>query len=225
MRAYYAANKLRLDKQNRQWALGHPEKVRQHKRDWKAGNYQYHVESGKEYRKRCATEINARARAKYHANLEKRREQSRRNAAKYRQKYPERVAVENARWKSLRRANDPLFRARHNLRGKLWKALKRNQKAGSTLQLLGCSLPEFRNYIEGKFVDGMTWENYGKIWVFDHIIPCAAFDFRKPDDQRRCFHYTNIQPLFAMDNLRKGAKQLGVPPTDAIQETGATAGQ
>jgi hypothetical protein len=51
----------------------------------------------------------------------------------------------------------------------------------------------------------MTKENYGK-WHVDHIIPCAAFNFNNEEEQRRCFHYTNLQPLWAEENIKKGAQ-------------------
>lgn len=74
------------------------------------------------------------------------------------------------------------------------------------MELLGCTLEEFKSHIEKQFDDKMTWENYGAYWHVDHIIPCASFDLTKEDDQRRCFHYTNMQPLEAHANMRKGAK-------------------
>lgn len=84
-------------------------------------------------------------------------------------------------------------------------------KAHSTYELLGCSLEEFIAHIEGKFQDGMTWQNHGRWkfgeppkWHIDHVIPCAAFDLTDPEQQKACFHYKNLQPLWARDNLRKG---------------------
>ena len=71
------------------------------------------------------------------------------------------------------------------------------------INLLGCTIQEARNHIEKQFIDGMSWENYGK-WHIDHIKPCASFDLTKENDQRKCFHYTNLQPLWAKDNLVKG---------------------
>jgi HNH endonuclease. len=53
----------------------------------------------------------------------------------------------------------------------------------------------------------MSWDNYGRDgWHIDHIRPCASFDLTDPEQQRQCFHYTNLQPLWAADNIRKGAK-------------------
>jgi hypothetical protein len=92
------------------------------------------------------------------------------------------------------------------LRSRLSMMLRYKWKSGSTLTLLGCSFDDFVIYLESKFEVGMTGENYGTVWHVDHIMPCAIFDLTKPEHQRRCFHFSNLQPLFASDNLRKGAK-------------------
>jgi len=90
---------------------------------------------------------------------------------------------------------------------RIYHALKgTTKKSARTEALLGCSFFDFRRHMQAKFTDGMTWENYGQGWHADHIIPCAAFDLSKPEDQRKCFHYTNLQPLWGPDNLAKGAK-------------------
>ena len=71
------------------------------------------------------------------------------------------------------------------------------------------STAELVTYIEKLFVDGMSWDNYGPTgWHIDHIKPCASFDLTNQDEQRQCFHYTNLQPLWAADNIRKGAKMV-----------------
>jgi hypothetical protein len=71
--------------------------------------------------------------------------------------------------------------------------------------LLGCTLEFLKGYLEAQFVEGMTWDNYGE-WHIDHIIPCADFDLSNPVAQETCFHYSNLQPLWAEDNLKKGNK-------------------
>lgn len=79
-------------------------------------------------------------------------------------------------------------------------------KSAKTIELLGCSIFDFMKYLELKFLPGMSWGNHGfgdDKWHIDHIIPCAAFDLAKEEDQRKCFHYTNMQPLWQKDNLSK----------------------
>ena len=78
-------------------------------------------------------------------------------------------------------------------------------KSSQTLTLLGCDMPFFMRYLECKFTDGMSFSNYGE-WHIDHIIPCDNFDFTKPEDQAKCFHYTNLQPLWGLDNRIKSNK-------------------
>jgi len=99
------------------------------------------------------------------------------------------------------------YKIKHVLRTRLWHALK-NQKADKkyrTKQLTGCELPFLKGYLEAKFVEGMTWENHGE-WHLDHIKPCCSFDLKEEEEQKKCFHYTNLQPLWAADNLSKGGK-------------------
>jgi len=70
---------------------------------------------------------------------------------------------------------------------------------------LGCNDETFKEYIQSKFTEGMSWENRGfRTWHIDHIIPINSFDLTDPEQQRKCFHYTNLQPLWWLDNLRKG---------------------
>ena len=97
------------------------------------------------------------------------------------------------------------FRILVNLRRRLWCAIKNNQKSGKTLELLGCSIFEFKEYFKSLFSKSMTWDNYGE-WEIDHKIPCSSFDLSKALEQKKCFHYTNLQPLWAKDNMRKSNK-------------------
>lgn len=74
---------------------------------------------------------------------------------------------------------------------------------------MGCSTETLKLHLEKQFKPGMTWGNHGvKGWHIDHIKPCASFDLTKPDDQLKCFHYTNLQPLWWHENLSKGDKPI-----------------
>jgi hypothetical protein len=104
---------------------------------------------------------------------------------------------------------DPCFKILHSLRNRLRVALKLSglSKNESAKNLVGISIEGLKKYLESKFKTGMTWENYNKFgWHIDHIIPCASFDLSKPKEQTKCFHYTNLQPLWWYENLAKGAK-------------------
>lgn len=80
-------------------------------------------------------------------------------------------------------------------------------KSDKTIKLLGCSFAELKSYIESKFINGMTWDDVitSKIHL-DHIIPVVAFDLSNPEQQAKCFHYTNLQPLWKEDNYKKNDK-------------------
>jgi len=85
-------------------------------------------------------------------------------------------------------------------------ALRGTVKSKRTMELLGTSIDNFWSHLESKFKPGMSRNNYGKRWHIDHVVPCAYFDLTKPEEQFKCFHYTNLQPLWAKENLKKGAK-------------------
>ena len=105
--------------------------------------------------------------------------------------------------KRKRRQTDPYFRLKGNLCKRLSKALKSRQKSGMAINDLGCSIEEFKLYLTNKFQPGMTWDNYGK-WHIDHIRPLSSFDLSDISNIREACHYTNLQPLWAIDNIKKG---------------------
>ena len=106
---------------------------------------------------------------------------------------------------------DPIFRIKQTLRKRVLNALKTVgiKKAHKTVELIGCSVEMCKEHIEKQFQEGMGWHNHGPLgWHIDHIIPCSAFDLTDPEQQKKCFHYTNLQPLWYHDNLSKGSKIL-----------------
>jgi hypothetical protein len=110
-----------------------------------------------------------------------------------------------------RKLIDPEFKIVKILRSRLASVLHRKNiiKHTSTLALTGCELPFLKEYLESKFTEGMTWENHGE-WHIDHIRPCISFDLKHAEEQQKCFHYTNLQPLWASENLKKGSKYKDV---------------
>lgn len=100
---------------------------------------------------------------------------------------------------------DPNYKLKKYLRTRVWGALKENVKSNRTIALLGAGIDTVKSHLQSKFTDGMTWENYGE-WHVDHVVPCDSFDLSVKENQRKCFHYTNLQPLWAIDNLKKSNK-------------------
>jgi len=115
-----------------------------------------------------------------------------------------------------RRKNDIKYRITGNLRTRLNTAIKHNYKSTSTKKLLGCTVEFLKNRLESQFTEDMSWDNYGrkegmKCWEIDHIKPCAKFNLIKAEEQRKCFHYSNLQPLWATDNQKKRDKHIKTP--------------
>ncbi len=116
-----------------------------------------------------------------------------------------------ARSKRKRYWNSIHHRVKELVSRSILKAVRKNGtiKIAKTLELLGTDIPTFRAWLESKFQDGMNWRNIGKFgWHIDHVIPCSSFDLADEKQQRKCFHYTNLQPLWWRDNLSKGNKIL-----------------
>jgi hypothetical protein len=108
---------------------------------------------------------------------------------------------------------DPQFRTANKLRARIYNALKSAglTKNKRTEDLLGCTINEARRYIETLWQPGMSWSNHTKKgWHIDHIRPCASFDLTDPEQQRACFHYTNLQPLWGIENELKNSNYKGV---------------
>jgi 5-methylcytosine-specific restriction endonuclease McrA len=125
----------------------------------------------------------------------------------YRNKNSSKIAARRRKYRALRKSIDPNFRIIKSIKNGMTKAIKHNAKAGHTIELLGCSIEYFRAHLENQFTEGMTWDNYGyRGWHIDHIIPLSYFDHNDPEQQKRAWHYTNLQPLWARDNIRKSNK-------------------
>jgi len=105
------------------------------------------------------------------------------------------------------------YKLKRLLRIRFITSLKKNKvrKNNSILNLLGCSIQDFRNHLESQFKPEMNWSNHGEVWEIDHIIPCSKFDLSKLEDQQKCFHYSNSQPLFKTTEIAEnfGYREIG----------------
>jgi len=108
-----------------------------------------------------------------------------------------------ARWRKSPAA--AAYRLMNSTRTRIAAAMKDKgaRKHSRTLTLLGCTVEKYRAYLEAKFLPGMTWDNHGE-WHVDHIIAVSRFNLSTKAGQRAAFRYTNTQPLWGPDNIRKG---------------------
>lgn len=110
--------------------------------------------------------------------------------------------------------DNPDVQIRRALRARIIHALNGDNKSANTMALIGCDIEFLKSHLEAQFLEGMTWGNYGvrnrtwkdNWWTVDHIRPCALFDLSNPEEQRICFHWTNLQPMWWRDNISKSDK-------------------
>ena len=149
---------------------------------------------------------------KEYYNRPENRERAKQRTRDWRKNNPEKAKENKELYKPRRnqrardkRATDPSHKIRVNLGSRICKAVKHGHKSAKTMDLIGCTIEELKQHLQGKFEDGMTFDNYGE-WHIDHITPCIAFNLLDPEEQRKCFNWENLQPLWAKDNMSKGGK-------------------
>ena len=125
----------------------------------------------------------------------------------YRKKNAAMLNNKSNQYQKTRKIEDIDFKLRCVLRSRISKAIKNNQKTGSAVKDLGCPIDSFKKHLESQFTEGMSWSNYGrKGWHIDHIKPLSSFDLTDPEQFKKACHYSNLQPLWAEDNLKKSNK-------------------
>lgn len=198
-KCYVNKNKEKTLNRIKEWSQNNREKTRIAKTKWRKKNADYH----KEYYKKRVNEDPFYNSNLYLKNVEKHRAGSKR----YRQAHPK----HNQEYIKRRLETDDNFRLARNLRHRIIYALKlsKTKKETPTTKLIGCTIEDLKIYIESMFSPTMTWENYGSYWQIDHIIPCINFDLTKLEEQYKCFHYTNLQPLFTVTTTINGITYLG----------------
>jgi len=180
-RKWQTNNKIKLRKIQYKWVKKNPEKVKLSSKKYAENNKDKIKKDQKEYRKNNKQKEKLR-----HKNWHK----------------------NNPEYRKLRRSNNINIRIADSLRSRIRLALKGNQKSGRTLDLLGCSINVLKEHLELNFKPGMTWDNYGRDgWHIDHIKPLSKFDLCDKKQIKLACHYFNLQPLWAIENLRKGNRE------------------
>ena len=155
--------------------------------------------SYQEYRDSKKEEIKSYMKDYYKNNLEKRK--------KYLEKNKEILSLKRNNSEKKRRDSDSLYKLKIYMRNRIWFYLKKTdiRKKNTTFEMVGCLPQQLKIFLEQKFIDGMSWDNQGK-WHIDHIIPLSSA--KTEEELYKLCHFTNLQPMWASDNIKKGAKIL-----------------
>lgn len=183
-------NKEKITEYNKNYWKNTKEQQTERHKVWVEQNKEHVKQKSKEYRLKHGKEI------------DKKTWQKRKNDPEYREKHNAYIRE----WCKQKRKNDTEYKIKQNCRRRIREMLNNDNASGKTLsseKYTGCSTYQLQCHLERKFKDGMTWNNYGKAWHIDHIIPCASFNMNKAIDVMACFHYTNLQPLWSNENIKK----------------------
>ena len=209
----YQKNRTEVLKRVKQYALENKEKVRGYK---------------KSYAEKNRERINANHRMHWGEYYAKNRDKFLRKAKKYSLENRERISVRSkiyntthrkqlAKYQRDRRKASVNYRLAYRLMIRLHGAIKDGYKSGSAVRDLGCTIDELKFYLEGQFKDGMTWDNWSlKGWHIDHKIPLDFYDLTDRQQLLKACHYTNLQPMWAKENLSKGAKITTIIDTTEV---------
>lgn len=230
---YYSANKVAISEKTQKRYISKKDQIRAQAKEYRDRNVVQKRQKDKEYCRLNREKISKQLKEKRALNPEyykakarsvrqnRTPEQKKRLAdwqKEYRAKNRDRILAHKETRRHIIReqnrirgnkkaATDIHFRIVKNLRSRTRFALKKwnTVKSDTTEKLLGCTIPQFKEYFSSLFTDDMTWDAFmrGEIHI-DHKTPCVKFDLRIPEEQARCFHHTNLQPLWELDNLKKG---------------------
>lgn len=188
------------------------EKKSKYSKDYYNKNKTKCVERIKAYYDKNATLIKQNKKTYYQKNALKYKQYRQENSEYFKQYYKansEKIKKNKKKYDKIyqkeRRKIDPLYKLsqgiRNLIRGSFTRNCKNFRKQSKTIMLLGCTIPELRDHLAKQFQKGMTFENYGK-WQIDHRIPLASA--KTQEEVEKLCHYTNLQPLWAIDNIKKG---------------------
>ena len=200
---YQAKCKLCVNTYNKEYYLANKEKIKTDCKIYKSKNLIEIREKDKNYTANNKDKISQYKKTYYKNNINKYKE--------YDIKNRDRKNAQALKRTLHKLKTDPIYRLQFNIRSRIKAAfrLKKATKCKKSEELLGCSIKIAKEHLESKFLPTMSWENYGKYWHIDHIVPCNSFDLSTEEEQKKCFHYTNLQPLFAVTQIINGIEYVG----------------
>jgi len=188
LKEYRQKNAELLKEKLKQYKEKNNEKLKQKRKEYYIKNKEKISEYNKNYRKNNIEKELNRVKVYYEDNKKDIIHKSSIRSVKKRQKYP-------------------IERLKHNVRNRVRDYIKSNgiKKTNKTFDIVGCTPEDLKRYLEERFISNMSWENYGK-WHIDHKIPLSSAS--NEEELYKLCHFTNLQPLWAEDNIRKGNKLI-----------------
>lgn len=197
---YRKKNKDKLNKYHREWYKSNSEKAKGYNNNLTKSKKE---DRNLKKKNRYHTRYKEQYKSYYKKNSDKICERKR----IWRIKNNERENKKVKEYHKKRMKCDIGYRIKYYLHKRFRDAIHKNEKKGIMIKLLGCTIIEFKEYLKSKFTEGMSWKNYGfNGWHIDHKIPCAVFDLSKKEAQEFCFHYSNLQPMWGEENMKKNSK-------------------
>jgi len=210
-REYYLKNKERIKRQIKEYKSRNKEKIKayyfknkEHIREYYLKNRDHIEKRRKERDFGNRDKLNRQKREWYSEHIEHIKEYYLKNKERIKENHSKNRKQINA-YASQRYHTDPNFKLRLLISRRVRQALKCNGKSAHTMELIGCTVDELWIHLESQFKPWMRRDNHG-LWHIDHIKACSKFDLTDPAQQRACFHWSNLQPLWAHENLSKGRK-------------------
>lgn len=203
-----------LAKKCKEWRAKNPEKNAELKKAWRAANRGKELLYAKSWRQNNPDKVAQHERTKYLRHKESILAKNR----VYRQKNKDVISAQKREYIARRRRGFSQYAIQMRVRARFANAMNRKgwSKDAPMQAIVGCSWEELKSHLESRFLPGMTWENRSE-WHIDHIIPCSTASTE--EEMKKLFHFSNLQPLWKEDNLKKGAKLLNTSP-DAPESTG-----
>lgn len=189
-------NKEKKAESMKKWREKNPDYMKNYGQSEKSKEYhkQYYKENSQVYKDR---------KKEWRANNPEREKETR---LKYNQENKEKINEYHRKWKENKRNTDINYKLQSNMSRRIryeLNALLKGKKVKRTTEYIGCSIEELKEYLQTKFTNGMSWENYGSIWHIDHRIPCSSWNFESDFESNCCWNYRNLQPMLASENQSK----------------------
>jgi hypothetical protein len=175
------------NKKRNEFRKNNKEEVNRKQREYRKNNKEERNKKRNEFRKNNKEEVNRKQR-------------------EYRKNNKEELNKKRNEFRKEQYNNNEIYKLTQCLRTRMRHAMEgKGFKTGTSQELLGCDYETVKKHLESQFDERMNWDNHGLYgWHIDHKKPCASFDLTKPERQKQCFNYKNLQPLWAEANLKKG---------------------